>query len=233
LVEALTVALTAIQAGGSLRLVQLQGAGASFCAGADLAWMRSVATFSYEQNLEDAHHLAALFAALNGCPAPTLAVVQGVALGGGAGLLACCDVVLAAEDARFGFTESRLGLLPAVVSPFVVAKIGAGHARALFASGERFDAARALRMGLVHRVVPPGDLQDTARQQAREMLRAAPGAAAAARTLIETVAGRAPEAVRDSTAETIARLRAGEEGREGITAFLERRPPRWAQDGEP
>jgi methylglutaconyl-CoA hydratase len=233
LIEALTIALKAVPAGGPVRLVQLGGAGASFCAGADLAWMRTVAAYTYDENREDARRLAALFAALNGCLAPTMAVVQGTALGGGAGLLACCDMVIAAEDARFGFTESRLGILPAVVSPFVVAKIGAGHARALFASGERFDAARALRIGLVHQMVPPGELQDAAQRQVRELLRAAPGAATAARTLVEMVTGRTAEEVRDYTVETIAQLRAGEEGREGIAAFLEKRPPRWVQDDTP
>lgn len=232
LVEALTACLRDVRAEDGTRVLLLAGAGPSFCAGADLAWMRTVSSFSPEENRRDALRLADLFAALDGCPVPTVAAVQGAALGGGLGLLACCDIVLAAEDARFGFTEARLGLLPAVVAPYVVARIGAGHARALFPSGERFDAARAQRIGLVHHVVAADELAEATGRQLRELLRSAPGAAAEARALIAAVAGRSPGEMRAYTAELIARLRAGEEGREGIGAFLERRTPRWVAEGD-
>jgi methylglutaconyl-CoA hydratase len=227
LVAELTACLTSISADGSVRALLLSGAGPSFCAGADLAWMRTVAGFSHEENLADAQKLATLLAALNGCPVPTVARVHGVTLGGGVGLLACCDAVLAADDVRFGFTEAKLGLLPAVIAPYVVAKIGESHTRALFASAERFDAQRALLIGLVHRVVPAGDLDAAVERQLRELLTSAPGAAAAARTLIQQVKSKPPTEVEDYTTETLARLRTGAEGREGLDAFLEKRPPSW------
>jgi methylglutaconyl-CoA hydratase len=227
LVAELTDSLASVGGIDGVRVLLLDGAGPSFCAGGDLAWMRTVAGFSDEENLADARALAGLLRALNGCPVPTVARVHGSAFGGGIGLLACCDIALAAADTRFGFTETKLGLLPAVISPYVVGKIGPGHARALFASGERFDAQRALQIGLVHRVVAPLDLDSLVERQLAEMLTSAPGAAAEARALIERVAGRAPEEVEAVTTATIARLRASEEGREGLAAFLGKRRPRW------
>jgi methylglutaconyl-CoA hydratase len=173
-----------------------------------------------------------MLAALNASPVPTVARVHGVALGGALGLLACCDVVVADQDTRFGFTEAKLGLLPAVVAPFVVSRIGAGHARALFATAERFDAARALRIGLVHHVAPAAELDIVVQRVLRELLTSAPGAAAAARTLIQRVEGLGasgdPAALRAYTTDLLARLRAGEEAQEGLAAFLARRPPSWA-----
>ena len=233
LVAELTDCLAGVRAGGAVRMVLLSGAGPSFCAGADLAWMRTVAGFSRQENLADAERLADLLAALNGCPVPTLARVHGAALGGGVGLLAGCDIVVAADDTRFGFTEARLGLLPAVIAPYVVAKIGVSHARALFAGGERFDAQRARLIGLVHTVVPAAELEAAVSRHLRHLLTSAPGAAAEARTLIEQVAGRSPAEVRTYTTELIARLRASAEGQEGIAAFLEKRAPSWAGEGEP
>jgi methylglutaconyl-CoA hydratase len=227
LVAELTDCLAGVRAGDGTRALLLDGAGKSFCAGGDLAWMRTVAGFGADENLADARALAGLLRALNGCPVPTVARVHGSAFGGGIGLLACCDVVLAAADARFGFTETKLGLLPAVISPYVVAKIGESYARALFASGERFDAQRALQIGLVHRVVAPRELDSLVERQVAEMLTSAPGAAAEARALIWRVKGRPPEEVEPHTTETIARLRAGPEGREGLAAFLEKRQPSW------
>jgi methylglutaconyl-CoA hydratase len=233
LVEALTACLRDVRPADGTRALLLTGAGPSFCAGADLAWMRTVAGFDAEENRRDALRLADFFGALDGCPVPTVAAVQGAALGGGLGLLACCDVVLAADDARFGFTEARLGLLPAVIAPYVVARIGAGQARGLFVTGERFDAARAERIGLVHHVVPAHELAAATEHRLRDVLRGAPGSASGARTLIAAVTGRSPDDVRAYTADLIARLRASDEGREGIAAFLERRAPRWAAEGDP
>ena len=215
------------RASGGVRALVLSGAGQSFCAGADLAWMRTVAEFGREENRRDALALSGMLRALDGCVVPTVARVQGAALGGGMGLLACCDVVVAAEDARFGFTEARLGLLPAVIAPFVVARIGPGQARALFVSATRFDAARALRIGLVHHVVAEGDLDREVERVVSDLLTGAPGTAAGARELIVRVTGQGAGKVEEYTTGLLARLRAGEEGREGLSAFLEKRPPSW------
>ncbi|MGH2351079.1 MAG: enoyl-CoA hydratase-related protein [Chloroflexota bacterium] len=227
LIEDLAACCSAVEAGGEVRAVLLSGEGPSFCAGADLNWMREAAGWSAEENRRDAQRLAAMLAALNDLPVPSVARIHGGALGGGAGLLACCDVVVAADTTRFSFAEVKLGLLPAVISPFVVAKIGESHARALFATGERFDAQRALRIGLVHHVIPEATLDAAVERVLAELLTSAPAAAAEARRLIREVQGRSPADVRDYTAETIARLRASDEGREGIAAFLEKRKPRW------
>jgi methylglutaconyl-CoA hydratase len=230
MIEELRVCFNSVQAGGSLRAVLLEGAGPSFCAGADLGWMRALSAYGYEGNVADARKLASALAALDNCPVPTVVRVHGAALGGGMGLLACCDMVVAAEDARFGFTEAKLGILPAVISPFVVGKIGAGHARALFATAERFGADRALRIGLVHQTAPAEGLDAAVAGVLRELLSSAPGASAGAKALVRAVQGKGPSEVRDLTADTIARLRTGEEGREGIAAFLEKRKPAWAED---
>jgi methylglutaconyl-CoA hydratase len=211
-----------------IRALLLSGEGPSFCAGADLAWMRTLGAAGLDENVQDAARLAGMLEALNACPVPTVARVQGVALGGAMGLLACCDVVVAAAEARFGFTEAKLGLLPAVVAPYVVARIGTGHARALFATAERFGAERALRIGLVHHVAPAPEIDIITERVVHNILTSAPGAAAAARALIQSVAGRPPSAVRADTSALLARLRAGMEGQEGLAAFLERRPPAWA-----
>jgi methylglutaconyl-CoA hydratase len=233
LIAELTECLTAAGTEAGLRVLVLSGAGPSFCAGADLNWMRAVAGWTWEENVADATRVAAMFAALDECPVPTVARVHGAALGGGAGLLACCDVVVAAEDTVFGFGEAKLGLLPATIAPFVVAKIGQGHARALFATAARFDATRAQQIGLVHLVVPAAALDDAVQSQVAELLSSAPGAAAAARTLIRRVAGKPAADVAGYTAETIARLRLGAEGQEGMAAFLAKRPPSWRRPSPP
>jgi methylglutaconyl-CoA hydratase len=214
-----------------VRVLVLSGEGSAFCAGADLEWMRTVAGLGMEENLNDAGLLADLLSALNTCPVPTVARAHGVIFGGGIGLLAACDLVVAADDARFSLSEVKLGLLPAAISPFVVAKIGQGHARALFSSGARFDAERALRIGLVHQIAPAAELDTVLRATLKDFLTAAPHAAAQARTLINKVAGRTPAEARAETTQLIARLRAGPEGREGIAAFLEKRKPAWIEDG--
>lgn len=219
----------AVPDGGKVRALVLAGAGKSFCAGADLAWMRALAGMSRTEHAEDARRLFDMLAALNSCAVPSVARVHGVALGGGMGLVAACDIAIAAADARFGFTEAKLGLLPAVISPFCVAKIGPSHARALFATAERFDARRALQIGLVHHVVPPDALDATVDDIVRELLTSAPGAAAHARQLVREVAWRLPGDTRDYTVEINARRRASAEGQEGMAAFLEKRSPSWVQ----
>jgi methylglutaconyl-CoA hydratase len=227
-IERLLAALRAVPAGGEVRTLLLSGAGPAFCAGADLDWMRDGGRAGWDENLAGALRLADLLAALDACPVPTVARVHGAAYGGGIGLVAAVDVAVAAADTRFAFSEVKLGLLPAVVAPYVVARIGEGPARALFTTGERFDAARAQAMGLVHAVVAPEALDGAVAAVLAELATAAPGAVAGARELVRQVRGKTPEAVRELTAATLARLRAGPEAQEGLTAALERRPPSWA-----
>jgi len=215
-------------ADGTVRVVVLGGRGPVFSAGADLEWMKTVAGFGPDDNLREADALAGLFHAIHTSPKPFLARVHGAALGGGAGLVAACDIAVAAAGTRFGFTEVRLGLIPAVISPYVVRRIGESAARELFLTGERFDAAHAREIGLVCRVVPEADLDAAVDGRVRELLRAGPAAVAEAKALLAAVSGRPVEAVRRDTVERIARLRASPEGQEGLRAFLEKRAPAWA-----
>jgi methylglutaconyl-CoA hydratase len=216
----------------SVRVAILSGAGRAFSAGADLRWMAKVAGYSHAENLEDAAAAARLFQSLDRLPIPTIARVQGAALGGGAGLCAACDIVVAAEDAVFGFTEVKLGLIPAVISPFVLAKIGRSAARELFLTGGRFGAARAREIGLVHAIVPADELDARVNGYVAELLAAGPEAIAAAKGLIADVARRVPGDAMMVTSEAIAARRASAEGQEGLRAFLEKRSPSWMDDGK-
>lgn len=211
-----------------VRAVVLTGAGGTFSAGADLGWMARTVEYSHEQNLQDATLVARMFFALDTLPIPLIGRVQGAALGGGAGLAAVCDIVVAEEPAVFGFTEVKLGIVPAVISPFVLAKIGRSAARELFLSGIRFSADRAREIGLVHRVVPSADLDDHVDRYVRDISSAGPEAVAAAKSLIREVWGRTPEQVAMSMAQTIAARRVSAEGQEGLRAFLEKRKPTWS-----
>jgi methylglutaconyl-CoA hydratase len=204
---------------GDARVVILAGDGPSFCAGADVDWQRSAIDLSYDENVEDAMRLYGMMDAIDGCPAPVVARVQGHALGGGSGVVACCDVAIAGEDAVFGFSEVKLGIIPAVISPFVVPRIGAGAARRYFLTGERFDARTALRIGLVHEVT--GDLDAAVDRVVAELLTSGPEAAREAKRLV-----REPPTGVD-TAHIAARLRTSPEGQDGLRAFLERRKPGW------
>lgn len=208
---------------GDARAVVLAGEGASFSAGADVEWMRASADLSFEENVEDALRLRRLLDAIDSCPAPVVARVQGHALGGGCGLVACADVVVAADDAIFGFSEVKLGIVPAVISPFALAKIGPGPARRYFVTGERFDAWTALWMGLVSEVTD--DLDGAIEDVLAELASAGPEAARAAKEL-----ARAPLSA-DETARRIAERRASAEGQEGLRAFLEKRRPAWRRGG--
>jgi methylglutaconyl-CoA hydratase len=210
-----------------VRVIVLGGEGKSFCAGADVEYMRSVATYGEAENVEDAKRLAGLFASIQECPKPVIARVQGAALGGGAGLVAAADVVVAAEDASLGFTEAVLGIMPAVISPFVLAKIGPGAARELFLTGERITSARALQIGLIQHVAPAADLDKLVSERVEKLLAAAPGAQAAIKALLWKVTYRTPSDVLDLTARAIAERRASDEGQEGLKAFLEKRVPNW------
>jgi methylglutaconyl-CoA hydratase len=212
----------------SLRGVILAGEGATFSAGADVSWMRAAQQLSVEENEADATRMAVMFATIDACPVPIITRVQGAALGGGMGLCAVSDIVLATADATFGFTEVKLGILPSVISPFVLAKIGESHARALFATGQRFDAARAQRIGLVHEVLPDEAALDARIDELTgELASAAPGALRAAKALVRDLRGMGPDEARTLTTERIARLRTAPEGVEGLAAFLEKRGPAW------
>jgi methylglutaconyl-CoA hydratase len=214
-----------------LRAVVLAGDGPTFCAGADVNWMRAAMALDVEGNEQDAMAMADMFEAVDTCPVPVLARVQGAALGGGIGLCAVSDLVIAESGARFGFTETRLGILPAVISPFVVAKIGESHARALFPSGRRFDAVRAQRIGLVHEVVEGESALDAAVEAAvGEVLAAGPTAARAAKAIVREVRGLSHGSAKWHTARVIARQRTSEEAQEGFRAFSEKRRPAWAPD---
>jgi methylglutaconyl-CoA hydratase len=208
------------------RVVVLAAAGSSFSAGADLGYMRSMAELSQEENVADALRVADCLTAIRDCPRPVIARVHGAALGGGAGLVAACDIAVAAAGARFAFSEVRLGLVPAVISPFVLPRIGVSAARHLFLTGERFDAVRAQAIGLVHQVVPDADLDAAVARCVEALLAGAPEALAIAKGLVAYVAAN-PDTAREATARIIAERRASAEGQEGMSAFLERRPPSW------
>jgi methylglutaconyl-CoA hydratase len=218
LISELTAAFSDV---GDARAVILSGEGSSFSAGADVEWMRSSAELSYEQNVADALRLRAMLDALDGCPAPVVARVQGHALGGGAGLIACCDIALADRGTQFAFSEVKLGIVPAVISPFALAKIGSSAARRYFVTGERFGADVALRIGLIHEVTD--DLDATLDAVVSELLSAGPEAARGAKEL-----ARAPLSA-EETVRRIAERRTSDEGQEGLRAFLEKRTPSYVE----
>jgi len=207
--------------------VVLRGAGASFCAGADLHWMRESLDYTHAENLADAARLDAMFEALNELPVAVIGRVHGAALGGGVGLAACCDVVVAAEEASFGFTEARLGLLPAVIARYVMPKIGPGHARALFVTARRFSARQALALGLAHEVTPAAELDAAVERVIEAVLACGPRAVAASKALVSAVATLPPAEAREYVIGAIAAARTGAEGQEGLRAFLEKRRPAW------
>jgi methylglutaconyl-CoA hydratase len=219
LIRALTEAFADV---GDARVVVLAGDGESFCAGADIEWQRSAIDLSYEENVEDALRLHAMLEAIDSCPAPVVARIHGYCLGGGCGLAASVDVALAADDATFGFSEVKLGIVPAVISPFVLSRIGEGAARRYFLTGERFDAATALHIGLVHEVA--ADLDEAVERVAGELLGSGPEAIRAAKALIRA----RPSG--DEAAHIAAELRTSEEGQAGLRAFLEKRPAPWRSE---
>lgn len=228
LIAALTEALERAGRDPAVRIVVLEGAGASFSAGADAHWMRGMAAASEEENRLDALALARLLRTLDELPKPTVARVHGAAFGGGVGLIACCDVAVGVAGARFGLTESRLGLLPAVISPYVIAAIGARQARRWFATAELFDAAEALRIGLLHQVGAEAELDGLVQRQIGLLLKAGPVASATAKALVRRVAAETDRDRLDAdNAALIARLRVSPEGQEGLGAFLDKRAAAW------
>ncbi len=210
------------------RVLVLAGNGKSFCAGADLAWMRASVDLSDADNRREAQALSDMLSALDTFACPTIARVHGAAIGGGAGLVACCDIAIASDSASFGFSEVRLGLIPATISPFVLAAIGKRRARRWFQTGERFDGLEAYRMGLLHDFCSDADLGRRVEARVADLLAGGPEAQAAAKRLIADVAGRPiDDALRADTVERLASVRAGDEAQEGLAAFLARREPAW------
>ena len=232
LIAELTAALKRLEQDPEVRAVLLAAEGKSFSAGADLNWMKRMAGYSKEENRADARGLAGLMRTLNDLAKPTIALVQGAAYGGGVGLVACCDIAIAATRASFCLSEVKLGLIPAVISPYVIAAIGARASRRYFLTAERFDAEAALRLGLVQEVVAPEELEAAGRRVLDALLAGGPEAQAAAKRLVRDMAGRpVDDALVEETARRIAEVRAGAEAREGVSAFLEKRRARFA--GEP
>jgi methylglutaconyl-CoA hydratase len=226
-IEELTRWAAGIAGDGEVRVAVLSGAGKAFCAGADLTWMSRMVSYTHDENVEDASAMAKMYASLDHLPIALVGRVHGAALGGGAGLAAVCDIVVAAEQAVFGFTEVKVGIVPAVISPYVLTKLGASAARELFLTGMRFDAVRAREIGLVHAVVPERELDAAVGTYVTELLTAAPGAIAAAKELLRKVWGRPVQDTMGITTDTIAARRVSAEGQEGMKAFLEKRKPSW------
>ncbi|HEX8231472.1 MAG TPA: enoyl-CoA hydratase-related protein [Chloroflexia bacterium] len=213
---------------GDVRAAVLSGAGQSFCAGADVNWMRASLDFTHEQNVADATSMSDMFDRIDRCPVPVICRIQGAALGGGVGLAAVCDIVVAADNAVWAFSEAKLGIAPAVISPYVLAKIGRGHARALFLTAERFDSLRAQQIGLAHVVVAESDLDREVERLLRELKSSSGRAIAKAKELIRMVPALEPSNAKELTVQTIAALRVSPDGQEGLRAFLEKRKPEWA-----
>lgn len=231
LIAELTESLQRLNDNPRVRALVLASNGKSFSAGADLNWMARMADYDQTQNLEDSRALAALMATLNQMLVPTIARVQGAAYGGGVGLAACCDIVVASDNASFALTEVKLGLMPAVISPYVIAKIGISAARRYFLTTERFDAATAKQLGLVHEVVDRDELDSTIETLLTTLLANGPHAMAAAKMLIQHVGNQRIEpGLIDETAQRIARIRASDEGKDGLRAFLDKRQPGWVQE---
>ena len=228
LIDELTMACHELDADPGVRIVVLGGRGKHFSAGADLNWMKRAAQFSHEQNVEDARRFAGMLRTLSGMSKPTIARVQGAALGGGTGLTAACDMAVASTDAVFSTSEVKFGIIPSAISPYVLRAIGPRHALRYFQSGERIGAERALAIGLVGEVVDGAELDACVGQQVEALLQGGPLAQKAAKELIAAVNGRKiDDSVSEETAQRIARQRATEEAKDGIAAFLDKRPPGW------
>ena len=226
---ALVAALEALRSDAGCRVVVLGGRGPSFCAGADIGAMKASASASYDENLAEATRLGQMFAALADFPKPVVGRVHGGVYGGGVGLCCACDIVVAGEDAKFGLTEVRLGILPGLISPYVIRRLGDRVARELMLTGERFDAARALAVGIVNRVVPVPELDAAVTERVTELLKGGPHAQARVKQLFVRWAESGWEEYRRSLPETLASVRSGEEAKDGLAAFLEKRKPRWVE----
>ncbi len=213
-----------------VRVVVFSGTGKSFCAGADLNWMREIIHFSFEQNLQESLEIAEVMHKIYTLPKPTIARVNGAAIGGGNGFLSACDIVVASEEARFGLSEVKLGLVPAAISPYVILRIGEGRAREYFLTGERITAQRAYEIGLANRIVPAEQLDQTVDSMIEALLSSGPRALASCKELIRNAARMTFEEAKEYTARMIADLRISLEGQEGMAAFLEKRKPNWVKE---
>ncbi len=222
-------ALRSLAGDDAVRVIVLSGKGTAFCAGADLAWMREIVRFSYAQNLQESLDLAECLHDLYAVPKPTVARVNGPAIGGGTGFVSACDIALASTEARFGLSEVKIGVVPAVISPYVVRRIGESRTRQYFLTGERFDARRALEIGLVNFVVEPGELDRGLEELVSSLLSSGPEALAKAKDLLSRVPGMGFDEAKRFTAEMIAELRVSAEAQEGMAAFLEKRKPKWSE----
>ncbi len=235
LIAELTAAFSTVTAladkGQGLRVVILTGSGKSFCAGADLNWMKKMARFTYEENIQDALALADLMSTIYTCPLPTIARVNGSAFGGGVGLASACDIVVASTEARFSLSEVKLGLVPACIAPYVIERVGQRNAREYFLTGERIDAEKALEIGVVNKTAPPGELDRVVGEYVEHLLSSSPQALKWGKELVSRTPRMKLEECRKFNAEMIAKLRVSEEGQEGIRAFFEKRKPRWYKPG--
>lgn len=228
MIEEVHAAFDALSGDDGVRVVVLTGAGESFCAGGDMRWTQRAVALTFEENIADASALAAMLETIWMCPKVVLGRINGAAIGGGAGLVACCDLAIAADTARFGFGEVKIGMIPAVIAQYVVPKIGVSQARALFVSGERFSAERAFEIGLIHGVVPSAELDTTVMEIAQRCLTSAPEAIAASKRVVDVVWESERQTAQRFVIELLARIRIGNEAREGIAAFKARRRPPWA-----
>ena len=227
----LTNAFNALAANANVRIMLLKSEGKSFSAGADLEWMKRMASYSYQQNLNDAHALAAMLKALHQMPIPTIARVQGAAFGGAVGLISCCDIAVASSKASFALSEVKIGLVPSTISPYVIAAIGERHAKRYFMTAERFDANTALQISLVHEAVEEQFLDDKVEQLITAILSNGPEAVVAAKQLVFAVSGKAIDSsLIEHTCEVIAGIRVSAQGQEGLSAFLDKRKPHWLKD---
>ena len=227
----LTNAFNALAANANVRIMLLKSEGKSFSAGADLDWMKRMASYSYQQNLNDARALAAMLKALHQMPIPTIARVQGAAFGGAVGLISCCDIALASSNASFALSEVKIGLVPSTISPYVIAAIGERHAKRYFMTAERFDANTALQIDLVHEAVEKSLLDDKVEQLITAILSNGPEAVAAVKQLVFAVSGKAVDSsLIEHTCEVIAGIRVSAQGQEGLSAFLDKRKPNWLKD---
>jgi len=228
MIEELLSVFQDISKNKDIRVVVLTGNGQSFCAGADLNWMKRVKDYSYDENLAESLNLAELFYVMYTLPQPTIAKVNGAAIGGGAGLVSVCDIVIASEKARFSLSEVKLGLVPACISPYVLRRVGERGCRELFLTGERIDAYKAKELGLVNQVVKEEELDQAVEERIKQLLSSGPNALAVCKELLQKVPQMSFEEFKKYTAEVIADLRISQEGQEGMNAFLEKRKPKWS-----
>lgn len=227
MISEMTDAFKAINNQDGLRVVVLTGEGKGFCAGADLNWMKGVINYTYEENLQDSQNLADMFELMFNCPLPTIACVNGPAIGGGTGMVAVCDIVIASENAVFSLSEVKLGLVPACISPYVIRRMGDKNCREYFLTGERLTAEKALAAGLVNQVVAEDKLDETVNQRIKQLISSGPKALACCKKLLSEVPVMSEKEVGSYTAEVITRLRMSDEGQEGMKAFFEKRKPDW------